>query len=62
MSSNPDLNKQAQEVIILQVMIKSFHSHISFNIILGIYLNDKMNFHYHVLVRNLQINARNRCH
>ena len=62
MSSNPDLNKQAQEVIILQAMIKSFHSHISFNIILGIYLNEKMNFHYHVLVMNLQINARNSCH
>ena len=48
MSSNPDLNKQAQEVIILQAMIKSFRSHVSFNIILGIYLNEKMNFHYHV--------------
>ena len=62
MSSNPDLNKQAQEVIILQAMIKSFRSHVSFNIILGIYLNEKMNFHYHVLVRNVQINARNKCH
>ena len=62
MSSNPDLNKQAQKVINLQAMIKSFYSHICFNNILGICLNGKMYFHYHVLVRNVQINARNRCH
>ena len=50
MSFNPDLNKQAQEVISSKKMTKLF-THISVSTIYistGIYLNGKLNFFYHI--------------
>ena len=50
MSFNPDLNKQAQEVIFSKKMTKLF-THISvstMHISTGIYLNWKLNFFYHI--------------
>ena len=35
---------------------------ISLTYILGIYLNDKLNFYYDMLVKNVQINEKNRYH
>ena len=58
MSFNPDLNKQAQEVIFAIRMTKSSHpqvffndmpvSHVSFQKHLGIYLDEKLNFNNHI--------------
>ena len=58
MSFNPDLNKQAQEVIFSRKMTKSSHPQVFFNNIsvscvsfqkhLGIYLDEKLNFNHHV--------------
>ena len=58
MSFNPDLNKQAQEVIFSRKMTKSSHPQISFNNVpvsctsfqkhLGIYLDEKLNFNHHI--------------
>ena len=58
MSFNPDLNKQAQEVIFSRKMTKSSHSQVFFNDIpvscvsfqkhLGIYLDEKLNFNHHI--------------
>ena len=58
MSFNPDLNKQAQEVIFSRKMIKSSHPQIFFNDIpvscvsfqkyLGIYLHEKLNFNHDI--------------
>ena len=58
MSFNPDLNKQAQEVIFSRNMNKSSHSPVFFNDIpvsrvsfqkhLGIYLDEKLNFNNHI--------------
>ena len=62
MSFNPNLNKQAQEVTFSRTITKSYNSRNYFNNILGIYLNEKLNFYYSILARNVQINARNRCH
>ena len=59
---NPYLNKQAQELTFSRPMAKSYHSQICYTNILGIYLNEKLNFYYHIWVRNANINARNRCH
>ena len=36
-------------------MTKSYHSQIYFNNILGIYLNEKLIFCYHILVTNVEI-------
>ena len=57
-SFNPDLKKQAQEVIFSRKMTKSSHSKISFNNVpvsrasfqkhLGIYLDEKLNFNHHI--------------
>ena len=58
MPFNPDLNKQAQEVIFSKKMIKSSHPKISFNNVpvsrasfqkhLGIYLDEKPKFNHHI--------------
>ena len=58
MSFNPDLNKQAQEVIFSRKMTKSSHPQVFFNNIsvsrvsfqkhLGIYLDEKLNFNHHI--------------
>ena len=58
MSFNPDQNKQAQEVIFSRKITKSSHPQISFNNMpvfcinfqkhLGIYLDEKLNFNYHI--------------
>ena len=60
MSFNPDLNL-AEKVIFSWKMTKSFHSQICFNIYISaeIYLNKKLNL-LSYLVRNFQINARNK--
>ena len=56
---NSDLNKQAQalEVTFLRAA-KPYHSQTCFNNTLRIYLNEKFNFYYHVLVRNCQMYIR----
>ena len=58
MSFNPDLNKQAQEVIFSRKMTKSSPTQISFNNVpisrasfqkhLGIYLDEKLNFNHYI--------------
>ena len=58
MSFNPDLNKQAQEVIFSRKMTKSSHPQVFFNDIpvscvsfqkhLGIYLDEKLNFNHDI--------------
>ena len=58
MSFNPDLNKQAQEVIFSRKMTKSPHPQVFFNDIsvsrvsfqkhLGIYPDEKLNFNHHI--------------
>ena len=59
MLSNSDLKKQALKVTFSRRMTKSYYSQTFFNNILGIYVNEKLNF-YHILARNVQIkiNAR----
>ena len=57
-SFNPDLNKEAQEVIFSRKMTKSSHlqtsfinvpvSHASFQKHLGNYLDEKLNFNHHI--------------
>ena len=59
MSSNPDQNKQAQKVIFSRKITKSSLPQISFNNMpvfsvnfqkhLGIYLDEKLNFNYHIM-------------
>ena len=55
MSFDPDLNKQAQEVIFSRKMTKSSHPQVFFNNIpvscvrhLGIYLEEKLNFNHQI--------------
>ena len=58
MSFNPDLNKQAQEVIFSRKMTKSSHPQIFFNNVpvsrtnfqkhLGTYLDEKLTFNHHI--------------
>ena len=54
MSFNPDLNKQAQEVIFSRKLNKSSHPKIFFNNApvvcanLGMFLNESVNFSYHI--------------
>ena len=50
---NSDLNKQAQALeVTFSGKTKSYHSQTCFNNILRIYLNEKLNFYHHILVRN----------
>ena len=58
MPFNSDLNKQALGVLFPRTLTKSYHLQTCFNDIFGIYLNAKLNFYYHILVRNVQISAR----
>ena len=68
MSFIPDLNEQAQEVIFSKKMNNSFHPQISFKNVpvycasfqkhLGIYLNGKLNFNYHVKEKMTKANKR----
>ena len=53
---NSDLKKQAQalEVTFLR-KTKSNHSQTCFSKILGIYLNEKLNFYHHIIERNTQM-------
>ena len=62
MSLNPDLNKMIQEVTFSKTMTKLFPQQICSENTLGIYPNEKFIFYYHLSVRNVQMNARNRCH
>ena len=54
-----DLNNEVQalEVKILRTT-KSYHSQTCFKNILRIYLNEKLNFYHHILVRNAQMYIR----
>ena len=53
---NSDLNKQAQALeVTFSRKTKSYHSQTCFNNILRIYLNEKLNFYHHILVRNAQM-------
>ena len=54
MPFSSDLNKQALEVTFSRKITKSYHSQICFNNILGIYLNEKLNFCHHILMRVTQ--------
>ena len=56
---NSDLNKQAQapEVTISRTT-KAYHSQTCFNNISRIYVNKKLNFYHHILVRNAQMYVR----
>ena len=62
MSLNPDLNKKVQEVTFSKTMTKLFPQQICSKNTLGIYPNEKFIIYYHLSVRNVQMNARNRCH
>ena len=56
---NSDLNKQAQALeVTFSGKTKSYHSQTCFNNILRIYLNEKLNFYHHILVRNAQMYIR----
>ena len=51
-----DLKKQAQAVeVTFSGKTNSHHSQTCFNNILIIYLNEKLNFYYHVIERNAQM-------
>ena len=60
LSFHPDLNEDVQEVE-GQWQNHFIHKSVS-TMFLGIYLNEKLNFCYHISVTNVHINARNRCH
>ena len=56
---NSDLKKQAQAVeVTFSRTTKSYHSQTCFNNILRTYLNEKLNFHDHILERNPQMHVR----
>ena len=56
---NSDLNKQAQALDVeTSRTTKSHHSQNCFNNILRIYMNEKLNFYHHILVRNAQMFIR----
>ena len=56
---NSDLNKHRQALKVkISMTTKSYDSQTFFNNILRIYLNEKLNFYHHVLVRNAQIYIR----
>ena len=53
---NSDLNKQAQaQEVTFSGTTKSYHSQTCFKNILRIYLNEKLDFYHHILVRNAQV-------
>ena len=54
-----DLNKQAQALeVTFSRTTKSYHSQTCFNNILGIYLNEKLNFYHHISEKNAQMHIR----
>ena len=63
---NPDLSKQAQEVIFSRKTVKVSHPSITFNTVpvactacqkhLGLYLHEKLNFHDHINAKILKVN------
>ena len=56
---NSDLNKQDQALeVMFSRTTKPYHSQTCFNNILRIYLNEKLNFYHHILVRNAQMYIR----
>ena len=56
---NSDLNKQSQALKVkISRTTKSYHSQTCFCNILRIYLNEKLNFYHHILVRNAQMYVR----
>ena len=58
---NSDLNKQAQALeVTFSRKTKSYHSQTSFNSILRIYLNEKLNFYHHI-ERNAQMQDQKIC-
>ena len=72
MSFNLDLNKQAQEVIFSKKTAKSSHplicfnnasvSCVSFQKHLGVYLDEKLNFNYYIIGKNVSGNKEDRCY
>ena len=66
MNFNPDLSKQAQEVIFSRKTVKVSHPSITFNTVpvartacqkhLGLYLDEKLNFHDHIIAKLLKAN------
>ena len=56
---NADLSKLAQALeVTFSRTTKSYHSQTYFNNILRIYLNEKLNFYHHILMRNAQMHIR----
>ena len=56
---NLNLNKQAQALeVTISRTTKSYYSQTCFNNILRIYLNEKLNFYHHILVRYAQMYIR----
>ena len=56
---NVDLNKKAQALeVTFSRTTRSYYSQTFFNHILRIYLNEKLNFYHHTLVRNAQMYVR----
>ena len=66
MNFNPDLSKQAQEVIFSRKTVKGSHPSITFNTVpvsrtacqkhLGLDLDEKLNFHDHINAKTLKAN------
>ena len=66
MNYNPDLSKQAQEVIFFRKTVKVSHPSITFNTVpvahtayqkhLGLYLDEKLNFHDYINAKILKAN------
>ena len=66
MNFNPDLSKEAQEVIFSRKAVKVSHPSIIFNTVpvaqttcqkhLGLYLDEKLNFHDHINAKILKAN------
>ena len=56
---NSDLNKQNQALeVTVSRKPKLYHSQTCFNNIRRTYMNEKLNFYHHILVRNAQIYVR----
>ena len=56
---NSDMNKQAKaREVTFRKTTNSYHSQTYFNSILRTYLNQKMNFYYHITERNAQVHIR----
>ena len=52
-----EIRSEQTEVTFLR-KTKSYHSQTCFNNILRIYLNEKLNFYYHIIERNAQMHIR----